>query len=142
MKTDYHFDDREIGSFYNSIATKRIDRMERGGGFRIVESAHFKDVEKMGKTLDILLYYENKFKEAGKWKYYSAVRRARSRVYNQVFNWNKDYLGELTIPDEKRGEALVKGKLSRTVRVMVNAFESILNDKPNQMAKAIFNYSF
>lgn len=138
MKTDYRWKDQEVGEFYSHVATRRPGEQNRGGGIRVTDNASYLDVEHANNNLDILYYYEKQFKEHGFWKQARIIGKTRSNIFAAVFNWNRDVMGELTIPNEERGKNLITGTLSREMRMMCNAFDSVLNGKPNEMARAIF----
>lgn len=138
MKTDYRWKDQEVGEFYSHVATKRPDRQNRGGGIRISDDANYLDVEEINKGLDILLYYRGEFLEHRKFKYLHVIEKARSMMFARVYNWNKEILDELTIPDENRGRELASSQLPKKLRSLCDMLDSILNNKPNEMARAIF----
>lgn len=137
LKSNYQWNDKELESFYNHVATRRPSEQNRGGGYRITTYS-WDEVDKINENLDILLYYEKEFMENGFFKQSKIVSRIRSKIFQGVYRWNADMLGEITIPDENRGRELVNGKLSRTMRVICDAFDSVLNRKPNENARAFF----
>lgn len=139
MKTNYEWQDKEVGEFYSHIATRKPSEQNRGGGVRISTNANFVDVEEINKGLDILLFYRAEFIEHRKFKYLHVIENARSMMFHRVYDWNRDMLDEITIPDENRGKMLVGSTLSKKLRALCNMLDSILNNKPNEMARAIFN---
>lgn len=139
MKSNYEWQDKEVGEFYSHVAARKPSEQNRGGGVRISSNANFIDIEEINKGLDILSFYRSEFIANRKFKHLNVIESARSTMFERVYEWNREVFGEITIPNEERGRMLVRSQLSRRLRALCDMLDSVLNNKPNEMAKAIFN---
>ena len=138
LKSDYEFQDKEVRDFYYRAAMKRPSERNRGGGMRITDKALI-DVDEVNDTLDILFYYRLEFIEHRKFRYLSVLEKVREKIFSRAYEFNKENFGEITIPDSERGKVLAGSRLSRKLRALCDMLDSILNNKPNEMARYIFS---
>lgn len=138
LKSDYQFESKELESFYNHVATRRPNEQNRGGGFRLQDDGMNNNIissEELDDKLNVLYFYQHEFLENGMWRQAKVVERTRQKIY--IAASRKGITG-MSIPSLERGKELVEGRLSRSMRTMCSMFNSILNGKPNEMARAFF----
>lgn len=132
---NYRFDDHEIGTFYRHVATKRPNEQNRGGGIRFVHP----DFQNANDKMNILAYYRNEFIASSLVKEAGVIERTQKRIFAAIRNSNPAEFEKLNlIPDINRGKELVSGKLPKGLRDICRMFDSVLNGRPSQYAKAFF----
>lgn len=131
---NYTFSDREFDNFYKHIATQRPGESNRGGGRRVIGES-LRSVVEAEKAMHIVFYFSKKFRREGRIEQAEVAERL-------LFNLRTDVLmkrEKLFIPDEKLGEELVQGRLSKTMRAVCYCLQSVAKGKPNEMARAVFS---
>lgn len=137
LKSNYQWNDKELESLYNHVATRRPSEHNRGGGMRITEKALI-DTDELNDTLDILFYYRTEFIEHRKFKHLIVLEKVREKIFSRAYEFNKENFGEITIPDSERGRQLVGSQLPKKLRSICDMLDSVLNGKENEFARYIF----
>lgn len=135
LKSNYQWSDEELKQFYYSTATKRPSEQNRSkGGVYFRKDITPLEIFKGEDGLNVLYYYQVRFEEKNLFSHARIIRKVISGCKLEILRTRE----KLFIPDYEAGEMLAGGVVERKFRTILNAFESVLNGKPNTTAKYFF----
>ena len=121
--------DKDINSVYSSS----IYPNRRGSGIRTTGMTKENYLSRI-KYLNVITALKNRLYDANKDREAKILASAEQKVRVEYFRH-----GDLLVkPSEEAGINQIEGRLPKDLRSLVNAVESILNNKPNEFARAMF----
>jgi len=121
--------DKDINSFY----TSSIYPNRRGSGIRTTGMSKENYLSRI-KYINVITALKNRLFDANKDKEAKVLANVEQKVRLEYFK-KADLL---VLPSEQSGINQIEGRLPKDLRQIVNAVDSVLNDRPNEMARAIF----
>lgn len=135
MKSDYQWNDEELKQFYHQVATKKPSEQNRSkGGVYFRKNITPIDVFKGEDGLNVLFYYQMRFEDKNLFSHARIIRNVISGCKLEILRTRN----VLFIPNREAGEMLAGGVVERKFRTILNAFESVLDGKPNRTARYFF----
>lgn len=121
--------DRDIAGVYASAVCK----FHRPSGIRTTGMSKENYLSRI-KYINVITALKNRLWDANKDKEAKVLANVEQKVRVEYFRH-----GDLLVkPSEEAGISQIEGRLPRDLRSLVNAVESVLNNKPNEFAKAMF----
>jgi len=116
------------GTYASSVYCSR-----RGSGIRTTGMTKENYLSRI-KYLNVITALKNRLYDANKDREAKILASAEQKVRVEYFRH-----GDLLVkPSEEAGINQIEGRLPKELRSLVNAVESVINDKPNEFARAYF----
>lgn len=134
MNTGYEFKDRELENFYKFSTRRPEEQRHSRGGVYFYKNIHRKDILSGEEKLHIVEYYRVRFCETGHDKESLTLKHVLDGSRLEIIRSR----GKLFMPSYELGKEIITKRLNRELRSLVNAFESIVNGSPDELARAMF----